>query len=996
MATDYPEVTKDRLRRALRRLILPAVHRPLAPLRLEALHVAGEPIRYEDAIAQAFQPFGVGDAWGSPWGTTWFHVVAEPPEGAAGDRLVALFDLGFQGDTGFTVEALAWRDGRPWRGVSPNHRWLPLEGTSPAGFYLEAAANPVAGVDAQGRGASMLALREQPAPAFTLREASLAVQDQEVRALAVEFGLLLDLALALPAGEAAAGEILAALNRGANLLDPDAVAATAAAARAELQEVLARRNGTAAHQVTAIGHAHIDTAWLWPVREAKRKCARTFATALALMDEYPEYRFACSQPVQYEWMKQDYPSIHEGIKRRVAEGRWEPVGAMYVEADCNIPSGEALARQIVHGKRFFMDEFGIEPCEVWLPDVFGYSAALPQLIVESGSRYFLTQKLSWNQFNRPMHHTFWWEGIDGTRVFTHFPPADTYNGDFTTSELLGSSRRFLDHGRSSHSLYLFGHGDGGGGPEPDMLEAARRLEDLEGLPRVRLDLARRFFEDASAEARELAVWSGELYFELHRGTYTTQARTKSLNRRAEVALREAEMWSAATPETYPAAQLDAAWKTLLLNQFHDILPGSSIDWVYEEAERDLRAVTESASLAASGARQRLAGQGDETVVFNSSAHARAEVLDVDGAPRWVQAPPCGWASQSSAGEAPDGVTAGDGFLENGLLRVRWDSDGLLTSIWDKEARREVLEPGARGNLFQLHSDLPVNWDAWDVDIHYSETGVDLVAAESVEVVETHPLRAAVRIRRRFGASAIDQRMVLEAGSRVLRFETVVDWQENRKFLKVAFPVGVRAARATYEIQFGHVERPTHRNTSWDMARFEVCAQRWADLGEPGYGVALLNDCKYGYDIQGSTMRLSLLRATAYPDPNADRGHHRFTYALLPHAGDFREAGVIQAAEALNQPLQAVRGAAGSHSLLQVDTPQVAVTALKVAEDGDGLVVRVHEAWGGRCRARLSFGLPVGRAWLCDLLERPREEIEVQDGAVELSLLPFKIATLRLR
>jgi alpha-mannosidase len=980
-------LTIDDLRQTLRTRLLPAIHREESPLEVTAHCVRGEPIGYAEAIRGEFMPIGIGDRWGPPWSTTWFHVRGTVPTAWAGQNVVAIIDLGYAGGTGFTCEALAWRDGRPWRGVDPNHTWLPISGPH-VDFYLEAAANPAASQSGPDPAPSMIALRESPEPAFSFWQADLAIQDESLRKVALDFMVLLELAEAMPDSERRA-EILSALERFAETDDPALLAGALS------------RPSTSTHLVSAVGHAHIDTAWLWPIRETRRKCARTFSTQLALMDEYPDYRFACSQPVQYEWMRESYPSIYEGIKKKVAAGQWEPVGAMWVEADCNLPSGEALARQLLHGKRFFMRELGYETRELWLPDVFGYPASLPQLIAAAGCSFFLTQKLSWNETNKPAHHTFMWEGIDGTRIFTHFPPADTYNGDFSAGQVVQSAAHFKDHDRSPRSLYLYGWGDGGGGPEPGMIESAHRLRDVAGAPRVELSRAASFFAAAAAESHDLTTWVGELYFEMHRGTYTSQSRTKRLNRRAEQALREAEMWSVGAGEAYPAAELEGAWKRLLTNQFHDILPGSSIDWVYEDAERDLAGVIEVAHGITSTATSRLAGSGDGVIVFNVNSHPRREVVDVGDRLAIVEAPSCGWAAQFEGSPPPSGrgwsgVTVSNHTMENDLLRVRWDEHGLVTSILDKEAEREVIAAGARGNLFQLHDDNPRRWDAWDLDADYVKQRVDLVELSAQEVQVSGGHRGAVRFTREFGRSRISQRMVLDAGSRVLRFECEVDWQEEHKLLKVAFPVAVRSPRATYEIQFGHVERTTHENTSWDQARFEVCAHRWADLGEAGYGVALLNDCKYGYDIHGSVMRLSLLRAPTHPDPAADRGSHRFTYALMPHRGDFREAGVIAAAEDLNAPLRVARGGArGERSLVEVDTPQVVVEAIKRAEDSDALIVRLYEAWGGRCAARLRTTLPASRAYLCDLLERNLEEVSVTDGVIRLELGPFKILTLKL-
>ena len=856
-------------------------------LELTSFCVRGEPIPYRDAIAGDFQPIEVGDSWGPPWSTTWFHVRGRVPDEWTGRHVAAVFDFGFLGLTGFTCEALAWKDAKPWRGVDPNHRWLPIAG-SDVDFYLEAAANPTATESGDEPAPSMLALRESPEPAFVLRQAELRlVDDVDTR--------LVDLDI-----------------------DPS-------------------------HRIAAVGHAHIDTAWEWPLREARRKVARSWSTQLELMYVYGDYVFAASQPAQYQWMKDSYPTIYARIKEKVAAGQWEPVGAMWVEADCNLPSGEALVRQLLHGKRFFMREFGYETDILWLPDVFGYPGNLPQLMAASGCKYFLTQKLSWNDTNKPQHHTFEWEGIDGTRIFTHFPPADTYNGSFQAQELERSVRNFKDAAQSNRSLYLFGWGDGGGGPQPEMIDAAHRLG-------IEMGRASGFFAKASAEARDLAVERGELYFELHRGTYTTQSRVKRLNRRAQDGLREAELWSVAA-EHYPREHLDAAWKKLLLNQFHDILPGSSIDWVYADAERDLTDVVDTAEGLVIEAISEIAGFGDRVAVFNATSHARG------GAPSY------GWVVVGLP-RAPRGTP-----LESEQLRVELGDDGVVTSIWDKEANREVLS--GPGNVFELHDDNPRQWDAWDLDIEHRDSFVV--------------------VTRRFGNSVIAQRIALDG--RVLRFKTEVDWHERHKILKVAFPVTVAAREATYEIQFGHVRRPTHFDDSRARAMFEVPAQRWADLGDRDYGVALLNDCKHGYDIHGSVMRLSLLRAPTHPDPSADQGRHTFTYALMPHPGDWREAGVIGAAEDLNWPLREAATdlpIGASRSLVAVNTPQVIVEAIKRAEDSDAVIVRLYEAWGRPCRARITTSLPARRVTLCDLLER-----DLAETGLELDFTPFKILTLKL-
>jgi alpha-mannosidase len=700
-------------------------------------------------------------------------------------------------------------------------------------------------------------------------------------------------------------------------------------------------------------------------------------------------------------------------------------------------------RQLVHGKRFFLDEFDYEPRDVWIPDVFGYPGCLPQIIREAGSEYFLTQKMSWNDTNRFPHSSFWWEGIDGSRVFTHFPPADTYIGNMSVAELRASERRFAQHAVSQRSLYPFGHGDGGGGATAEMLESARRLADTDGSPRIHHESAIEFFQKATAEAGELPVWSGELYAEFHRGTYTTQGRTKRNNRKCEQLLAATELWcsvAALAGADYPTSELDAAWKLLLLQQFHDVIPGSSIHWVYEDTERDyaeLRRLVEPAKAAAQefvAASVDTAGWTRPVVVFNQVGHDRVELVQLDAstAPAGARSasgellpvqrlrdgsvlfpaevPGCGHAAYDlldalPASEAvpsvPSPVVVSGNTMSNGLVSVTWDEQGHVVSLLDEASGRDAIPAGERGNLFQLFHDYPNSFDAWDIDLTYTERCEDLVDLDQLEVVEAGPLRAAVRIVRSFGGSRIEQVMRLDAGARHVVFDTEVDWQESQRLLKVGFPVAVRAQRATYDIQHGHVERATHTNTSWDQARFEVCAHQWADLAEPGFGLALINDCKYGYDATSNRLRLSLLRSSTAPDPLADKGHHVFSYAVLPHTGDLRDAGVIELGLAFNAPLEAVVTvpsggavlASGSH--VTVDGAGAVIDAVKKPDDGDGLVIRLHEAYGGHRTVTLSADRPIRTAVRTDLLERAVEELEVREGSVQIELTPFQLRTIRL-
>ena len=968
-----------RARALLEEAVEPAVFGPALALEIAARHLPGEPLPYHEAVAGTFDPFDLGGAWGPQWGTTWFRLRGEVPAGWAGEEVALRFEMTPP------AEGLLWRDATPVQGLSWLRRDAVLrrraEALEPVDLYVEAAANPA--VPAHDARVDWPLLLADPGgrPQFRLTRCELAVLRRPVHALACDLRTVLELAEVndeWPHLEALAVMFSA--------LDPDDVAGTAEAARAALAKALDRPADAGAHRITAVGHAHIDTAWLWPVRETVRKCARSFATAVTLMEEYFDFGFVCSAARHLAWIEEHHPSLFERIGQRVATGQFQPVGGMWVEADCNVPSGESLVRQIVHGQRWYSSRFGHECREAWLPDGFGFPASLPQILAEAGMGWFVTQKLSWNETNRFPHHTFWWQGIDGSRVRAHFPPAATYNGDMTMPELLRGTSA------GPRSLYPFGHGDGGGGPTRDMIEAALRVSDLAGAPQVAMEPLADFFAAVEADPAPLPVWAGDLYLEKHRGTFTSQAAVKNGNRRGELALAAAELWSTVRPDgaPWPASDLDRAWKLLLVNQFHDILPGSSIHWVYEDTAADHAEVLATAgrlvddSLTALAAAVDTSGVAEPAVAFNPTPYPR------DGVP------PMGYAVVDLSAGAPGPPPAvGDGWMSNGHLRVEWDAHGRLTSVLDLDNDRQVLAPGRAGNVFHLHHDRPAEYDAWDVDRSYLDDFAELAGPVTVEVVES-----GVRFQRSFGDSSIDQTMTLS--ERRLDFVTEVDWHERHKFLKVAFPVDVHTDRATYEIQFGHVRHATHANTSWEQARFEVCAHRWADLSEAGYGVALLNDCKYGYDVRGNVLRLSLLRAPTAPDPECDQGRHRFTYALFPHAADPFAGGVLEAATALNTPLTVVPVPVRpgplppSMSFVSVDDPGFVVVAVKRADDGsDDVVVRGHEAYGGSRRVRLRVAVPFSRASRADLLERPRHEVRVEGGEIPLSLRPFELITLRL-
>ena len=1004
---DDRRITEVRLERFVRERISPAVYSRSVPLALSRWEAPGEPVPALEAMRQDFEPQEHGAAWGKPWGTTWLRLQGEVPDswGTEPDTTVeVVVDLGFTVEVpGFQCEGIAWRpDGSIIKAVSPRNQYIPLKllgGGMAVDFYVEAAANPDV---AQGWTFAATPYGDRSTagttPQYRLGTIAIAEFSRTVWELQQDVWTLAGLMAELPVELPRRHEILRALERMMDVMDPEDVAGTAAAGREALAGVLARPAYASAHQLVATGHAHIDSAWLWPVRETVRKCARTFSNVVALMDENPDFVFSCSSAQQLAWIKESYPELFSRIREKVRTGQFVPVGGMWVESDTNMPGGEAMARQFVEGKSFFMAEFGLECREAWLPDSFGYSAALPQIVKAAGSRWFLTQKISWNQTNRMPHHTFNWEGIDGTRLFTHFPPVDTYNSELSGRELAHAERNYRDHGRGTVSLVPFGYGDGGGGPTREMLAAAARTADLEGSPRVRLGSAESFFARAEADYQSLPVWVGEMYLELHRGTYTSQARTKKGNRRSEHLLREAELWCATAAVrtggsfAYPAAELKRLWQLVLLQQFHDILPGSSIAWVHQDAERNYEAVGTALEALIGQAAAAMLGPGERQFLLNAAPHIR------DGLHAMAAEEPKGAPRPASATEHDGGY-----ILDNGVIRVVLDASGLITSLQDYASGREAIAPGGRGNLLEMHRDTPNEWDAWDIDEFYRRNVTPLTEASSLRLADNGP-DAEVLVERRTGASTITQRITLAAGSPSLSLTTTVDWQEREKLLKLGFALDVRADRSAAETQFGHVFRPTHTNTSWEAAKFEICAHRWIHVAEPGYGVAVSNASTYGHDVTRSvretdggtttTVRLSLLRSPKFPDPQADRGQHELTVTIRPGA---RIADAVEEGYRTNLVPRLVRGAAPVEPLFALSNPALVVEAVKLAEDGSGdVVVRLYESLGRRSLGTITASFPVQGSWAVDLLERPVQEPGVECGGnvVELKLRPFQLVTLR--
>ncbi|GAA3757976.1 glycoside hydrolase family 38 C-terminal domain-containing protein [Microbacterium kribbense] len=988
-----PALTIGRATRVLHERLRPAIDSDPHPLQLAAHTVGGEPIRVAAGLAGPFDPVAVGTRWGRAWDTTWFRVTGRVPASAAGRRVEAVIDLGFDDSMpGFQCEGLVYRaDGTVVRSLHPRAQWVPIEADAgdPIEFFIEAAANPVLLGEhpfrptAQGEWDTA-----GDEPLYRLARAEVCVFEAEVFELAGDVEVLLQLAVELPDASTRRARILHALDEALDRIDLQDVAGTAGAGRAALADVLAAPADASAQRIAAVGHAHIDSAWLWPLRETVRKVARTAASQTRLLDEHPEFIYAMSSAQQYAWLRDERPEVFARVKQAVADGRFVPVGGMWVESDAVLPGGESLIRQIAYGQRFFREEFDIECRGAWLPDSFGYSGALPQILAGAGFEWFLTQKMSWNQTNRFPHHTFWWEGIDGTRIFTHFPPMDTYSAELTGAELARAVRQFTERAVASWSLAPTGFGDGGGGATREMLARAQRLADLEGSPRVQWMRPDDFFARAKAELPDPPVWRGELYLELHRGTYTSQHAMKAGNRLAEALLRAAELWSATAAvragHPYPYDALDAVWREVLLLQFHDIVPGSSIAWVHREARerygRLAAALREliAAALAALGVGSEA---GARQVLVNPAAVAQCGV-------------PAGSVGVGHAAASRSARSEGASFvLESDAVRVVVDASGHVVSTVDRATGREAIPAGLVGNQLQLHQDLPNKWDAWDVDAHYRGMRTDLGGGEVAIDGD------AIVVRTTFGSSRIAQRLTLDDEGRTLIIDNDVDWHESEKFLKLAFAVDVFTDEVVAETQFGHHRRPIHQNTSWDTARFEQHTQRWFLLEEPGFGVAFLNDCSYGFDATRiphdgrivQLARFSMLRAPRYPDPRTDQGAQRMRFGLVVGTD---AAGATEAASRLTAPVQVASGAEVAPLVVSAN-PAVIVSAVKLADDRSGdLVVRVYESRGGRAAASLT--LPAGEVVRADLLERPGETVPVRDGVARLTLRPFEIATLRVR
>lgn len=961
---------------------------------------------------------------------------------------VGVFDFGLTGggyNSGF--EAMLYIDGQVYQAVDSNHREVFFE-KEHFGKELTLTFRLWSGLEGGGEPHELI---------HEYRTAFIGLLDTHTDDLYYLSDMMLGAAKSISKESVEYQELMEALDQAYLLLDwsepgSEDFYQSIQKADACLNEALDQMEKHTKVQISCVGHTHIDTAWLWRLKHTREKVSRSFSSVLRLMERYPEYYFLHTQPQQYAYIKEDFPELYEKIREKVKEGKWEIDGGMWVEADCNIPSGESLTRQLLQGRKFMVEEFGKEPEYLWLPDVFGYSWALPQILKKSGIDTFMTTKISWNQYNHMPNDTFWWKGIDGSVVLTHFmttpdpgQPKErfyaTYNGLPTSETMLGTWEKYQDKRLNKELLFAYGYGDGGGGVTRDMLERIRRMDRIPGIPHVKTskagDYFRRLRETVTQSKQPLAVWDGEMYLEYHRGTYTSQGYNKKMNRRMEELYRKAEwmsvMHAIAVSDLNQAEQerLTEGWKIILTHQFHDIIPGSSIREVYEDSVINYQKAEAIAEEVMEHFYEKALYPEEQVIsVVNAAAEDRSgmvwiperkidSILTETGVPAvvqqeengtWVYAEhvPAMGVSYLHVQEMPYEpeetfacVTEPKGglTLETPYYQIQVNENGQLSSLYDKEYDCQVLQSGACGNVLQLFEDKPLNFDAWDIDMFYYQKMEEIGAPVMQELVENGPLRAVLRQKWKFHKSCITQDMVVYTKDRRIDFQTHVDWQETQKLLKAAFPVDIRSTYATYDIQYGNVRRPNNSNTSWDRARFETVAHRWVDLSEHGYGVSLLNDCKYGHDIHDNVIRISLLKSATYPDYTADKGEHDFTYSLLPHGGDFVAGGTVQEAFDLNQPLEAVQGIlrlpteAGS-GMVRLTGAYVELDAMKKAEDGSCLVLRFHEYAGEKGKVQIQTGFPVKAYAESDLMERPQEEFRTGDMRVTVG--PYEIKTLLLK
>ena len=1027
------------------------------------------------APAQDWEKGRITEPWTKTDDHRWFRTVIQIPESMEGQKVVLAVTTGREGQWDATnPQMLLYLDGQLVQAADVNHRELTVSEQAVAGESHELVILAYSGM----------------LPGDLIIHTWLQSVEERIRSICYDIRVPLDTAkLLYQVDEDNCGKILLALRKAGDLLDlrtpySDSFYRSLSDAKEALQAAFYHSVDESAPVVSAVGHTHIDIAWLWTVSQTREKALRSFSTVLALMKQYPEYKFMSSQPILYQFVKEQDPRLYEEIRQRVDEGRWEVDGAMWLEADCNLTGGESLVRQILKGHAFIRDEFGKESRSLWLPDAFGYSAALPQILKKSGIPYFMTTKISWNQYNQLPNDMFTWRGIDGSEVFAYMPTAcnfdkaagsgisfsdrrntTTYTGIIDPNMVLGTHRRFQNHDLTDNTLMLFGFGDGGGGPTAEMLENAKRMKyGLPGLPRLQLEGEITYFDrlyKQTARRADLPTWDGELYFEYHRGTLTSMAKNKRNNRKVEILYEQLEtlaFMAQGTDYEYPADTVRRGWDVILLNQFHDIIPGTCIEAVYENTDKEYAEILGEGKREAQKAADRIAAQlckqepEDAIVVVNTTGYEREDVVTVSdpgdkivairtetgnecplqrtekGIIFFAEGIPAAGAARyypvySNAGsnfavlqsgqEMNIGTsdmsarTSWDGTFENDFFRIAFNEKMQIVSLVEKTDGRDYIREGSVGNELCTYEDRPMHWDNWDIDEYYKRKPYQADRISEPVVKESGTVRTIVEYTLAFGDSVVTQQVILYRHLPRIDFHTTAVWNTHHVLLRVNFPIEVQASRAAFEIQFGNLERETTCNQSWDSAKFEVCGHKWADLSEYSGGVSLLNDCKYGYGVKNGNLSLTLINSGTYPNENADIGFHEFTYSIYPHHGRWQEARTVEMAYDLNVPLYVsiqrkehrsettVKHVQTPFSVLSCDRKECFLETVKRSEDGRGWIIRMYENLGSRGTAHLRFRVPVKDVEECDLLERKIQALPLADGTCTINYRPYEIKTFRI-
>ena len=1034
---NLPAEWKDRLAHWTHTLAKDFYH-PLGDIPFEGF-ITAEQLSTEQALEHSFAPMPVGTEWGLQWEYAWLKSTITLPPEAEGKRIV--LDLNPGGESSLFVDGKAFGTRRAeW--VSVPHHYIEdniLCESGKAGAEYSLLVESYAGhyfpqgLFGTGVGPVLPGDYEDPLKGKKRRSigrSTFGIWNEEAYQLWLDVTVLTEVMENLPDGSLRAAKIARGLREFTLTVDfeqpPEGRRQDYLRARELLRPLMEAKNGDTAPTFYGIGNSHIDVVWLWPFQETVRKTERTFAQQLRLLERYPGYRYLQSQPQTYQMCKEHYPELYARIQQAVKEGRWIVEGAMWVEPDTNMTSGESLVRQLLYGMRFFKEEFGVD-CEIlWLPDTFGYSAALPQILNGFNVKYLVTQKIFWsyNEGERFPYHYFTWRGNDGSQITSFLPTSYTYKTN--PAELMPLWENRVQKDDMDKFLLPYGYGDGGGGPTRDYIEFAMRQANLEGAPKFKMAHPVELFRDLQAQGGPEHKYTGELYFTAHRGVYTSQARVKWGNRKGELALREAECWSALADMTgkapYPAARLEENWKLLLLNQFHDILPGSSIGRVYEETFQQHKQVIAAAGEMAESARAALAEAGDGLCVYNSLSWGREALVQLpaafggkaqtaEGQPlpvaeiagkahALVPLPSMGRTvilPAEKAAPVEKGVTvslSADGAaLENSKLRAVFNGNGEIVSLTLKESGRTFSGPM---NRFLLYKDVPRLYDAWDIDSPYEQQLIEAGPAAKLSLAYDSPLKCALQVERKIGESTLCQVISLTADASRIEFDTTVDWKELHRLLKVSFPTGIAATEGINEIQFGYMKRPTHRSRAYDKDRFEVCNHKYTALCDGTHGAAVLNDCKYGVSMLEGDIRLTLLRAPASPEMRADNHIHHFTYAFTAWDGPFDSCDVVRQGYELNVPATVTPGTGKSESFFAVrESRAVILDTVKRAEDGSGIIVRLYESKGGERPATLSIPASLSAAVLCQMNEQPLDTLPVENGKVSLRFKPFQVITLKL-